>query len=68
MNMKKYLKKSKKNINFFLSLNEDGGVEKNLINICNGIAKNQKFLLLLPIKIKNIFIIKFILFHLIQIF
>ena len=42
MNMKKYLKKSKKNIIFFCPSIEEGGVEKNLINICNGIAKNQK--------------------------
>lgn len=40
--MKKYFKKSKKNIIFFCPSIEEGGVEKNLINICNGIARNQK--------------------------
>ena len=42
MNMKKFLKKSKKNIIFFCPSIEEGGVEKNLINICNGIAVTHK--------------------------
>lgn len=40
--MKKFLKKFRKNIIFFCPSIEEGGVEKNLINICNGISINQK--------------------------
>lgn len=40
--MKKYLNKSKKNIIFFCPSIEEGGVEKNLINICNNISQFQK--------------------------
>ena len=37
--MKKYLQKSKK-IFFFCPSIEEGGVEKNLINICNNLCNN----------------------------
>ena len=40
--MKKFLEKSSKRIIFFCPSIEEGGVEKNLINICNGISINQK--------------------------
>jgi len=40
--MKKYLNKSKKNIIFFCPSIEEGGVEKNLINICNNISQFQR--------------------------
>ena len=40
--MKKFLKKFNKEVIFFCPSIEEGGVEKNLINICNGISINQK--------------------------
>jgi len=40
--MKKSLIKFKNNIIFFCPSMEEGGVEKNLINICNGLSNNQK--------------------------
>ena len=40
--MKKFLKKSNYNIIFFCPSIEDGGVEKNLINICNNLSKEFK--------------------------
>tara|TARA_A100001015_G_scaffold135598_1_gene150461 strand:+ start:2052 stop:3146 length:1095 start_codon:yes stop_codon:yes gene_type:complete len=40
--MKKSLKKYNKKIIFFCPSIEEGGVEKNLINICNGISINRK--------------------------
>ncbi len=39
--MKKFLKKFKKRIIFFCPSMEEGGVEKNLINICNGMSTSQ---------------------------
>lgn len=44
--MKKSLMKFEKNIIFFCPSMEEGGVEKNLINICNGISNNQKISLI----------------------
>ncbi len=52
-NMKKYLKKFEKKIIFFCPSIEEGGVEKNLINICNGIARNQKISLITANKNKK---------------
>jgi len=53
--MKESLTKFNKNIIFFCPSMEEGGVEKNLINICNGIAKNHKITLITANKNKNIF-------------
>jgi len=52
--MKKSLIKYKNNIIFFCPSMEEGGVEKNLINICNGIAKNHKISLITANKNKKI--------------
>ena len=40
--MKKFLKKFNKRIIFFCPSMEEGGVEKNLINICNGLSLDRK--------------------------
>ena len=52
--MKKFLKKFDKRIIFFCPSMEEGGVEKNLINICNGIANNHKVSLITANKDKKI--------------
>tara|TARA_Y100000996_G_scaffold219735_1_gene172813 strand:+ start:2235 stop:3329 length:1095 start_codon:yes stop_codon:yes gene_type:complete len=44
--MKKFLTKFNKNIIFFCPSIEEGGVEKNLINICNGIVDRHKVTLI----------------------
>lgn len=40
--MKKFLKKYNRRIIFFCPSMEEGGVEKNLINICNGLSLDRK--------------------------
>ena len=40
--MKRYLKKSNYNVIFFCPSIEEGGVEKNLINICNNLSREFK--------------------------
>ena len=52
--MKKSSKRFKKNIIFFCPSIEEGGVEKNLVNICNGIVENHKVTLVTANKNKNI--------------
>ena len=44
--MKRSLKKFDKNVFFFCPSIEEGGVEKNLYNICNGLAKDLKLILI----------------------
>ena len=44
--MKKFLKKSNYNIIFFCPSIEEGGVEKNLINICNNLSEEFKISLI----------------------
>ena len=51
--MKKFLRKFDKRIIFFCPSMEEGGVEKNLINICNGIAYNYKVSLITANKNKK---------------
>jgi len=51
--MKKSLKKFDKRIIFFCPSMEEGGVEKNLINICNGMAYNHKVSLITANKDKR---------------
>ncbi len=53
--MKKSSKKFNKNIIFFCPSIEEGGVEKNLINICNGIVERHKVTLITANKNKYIF-------------
>ena len=53
--MRKSLMKFKKNIIFFCPSMEEGGVEKNLINICNGMSTKQKILLITANKDKKVF-------------
>ena len=54
-NMKKFSIKYNKNIIFFCPSIEEGGVEKNLINICNGFQKKYKISLITANKNKKKF-------------
>ena len=53
--MKRSLMKFEKNIIFFCPSMEEGGVEKNLITICNGMSNNQKISLITANKDKKVF-------------
>ena len=55
MHMKKSLKKFRKNIIFFCPSIEEGGVEKNLINISNGLSYNHNVSLITANKNKKKF-------------
>ena len=54
-NMKKFSIKYNRNIIFFCPSIEEGGVEKNLINICNGFQKKHKISLITANKNKKKF-------------
>ena len=56
--MKKSLKKFRNNIIFFCPSIEEGGVEKNLINISNGLSYNHNVSLITANKNKKSFLIK----------
>ena len=56
--MKKFLKKFKKRIIFFCPSMEEGGVEKNLINICNGMSTSQNISVVTANVIKKNILIK----------
>ena len=58
MHMKRSLMKFKNNIIFFCPSIEEGGVEKNLINVSNGMSINHKISLITANKNKKIFLTK----------
>ena len=55
MHMKRSLMKFKNNIIFFCPSLEEGGVEKNLINVSNGMSINHKISLITANRNKKIF-------------
>ena len=55
MHMKRSLMKFKNNIIFFCPSIEEGGVEKNLINVSNGMSINHNISLITANKIRRFF-------------